>query len=331
MLLSNGSPRFLLLLWHSVFVLTVVLVLSRDIRRGLEIAMRILMPIFIGGLVWLMFTVADIGNMPAAMEFMFTVRWEFLTLDLFVSAIAQALFSMSIGIGIIMMYGSYMSDHRPLFGAAAVITFFDTAIALVMSILIFSIVFAFGLRPDSGPGLIFETLPVAFSQMHDNSILISTVFFVFMFAAALFSGFALLEPSIAWIIDRFEMRRRQAAWLVGSIVWFLGTLSVLSFSDSRMTTSSDTGFSWGFSFYYFGTERTDGYFDFFSILTTHVFIPFTALLLAIFAGWRITRSEAIAALNVKPGLRFRMWRLGTRFIAPILLALVLAAVLFIPA
>ncbi len=308
-----------LMIWHSVFVLAVVAVLSWDIRKGLELLMRILMPMFIVAVGWLFYFAADVGNMPAAMEFMFTVRWEFLNFELIVSAITQALFSMSIGMGVLMMYGAYLSDHRPLIGAAVIITVFDTAIALVMSVLIFSIVFAFGMRPDSGAGLIFETLPVAFAQMQENSVIASTLFFGLMFAAALFSGFALLEPAIAWLVERYEMNRRSAAWLVGLIVWAMGLLSVFSYSNLN------------FAFYYFGIERTGGYFDFFNILAMHVLMPLTALLVALFAGWRITRSISLESLQVSPGLAFVIWRGLTRYIAPTLLTIALLVVLFVPA
>ncbi|HAU68127.1 MAG TPA: hypothetical protein DCW52_06970, partial [Gammaproteobacteria bacterium] len=262
---------------------------------------------------------ADVGNMPAALEFMFTVRWEFLTFELFVSALTQALFSMSIGMGILMMYGAYLSDHRPLIGAAVIITVFDTAIALIMSVMIFAIVFAFGMRPDSGAGLIFETLPVAFSQIQENSVWISTTFFSLMFAAALFSGLALLEPAIAWLSERYEMGRRQAAWMVGVIVWAFGLLSIFSYSD------------FNFAFYYFGVERLGGYFDFFNILSTHVLMPLTALFIALFAGWVISREEALKSLQVRAGISFTLWRLFTRYTAPLFLIITLLMVLFVPA
>ncbi|MDG1904585.1 MAG: sodium-dependent transporter [Arenicella sp.] len=315
-LLSNTEQ---LLIWHSVFVLIVVLVLAQDIRKGLEMLMRFLMPLFIAAVVWLFYFAADVGNMPAALEFMFTVRWEFLTFELFVSALTQALFSMSIGMGILMMYGAYLSDHRPLIGAAVIITVFDTAIALIMSVMIFAIVFAFGMRPDSGAGLIFETLPVAFSQIQENSVWISTTFFSLMFAAALFSGLALLEPAIAWLSERYEMGRRQAAWMVGVIVWAFGLLSIFSYSD------------FNFAFYYFGVERLGGYFDFFNILSTHVLMPLTALFIALFAGWVISREEALKSLQVRAGISFTLWRLFTRYTAPLFLIITLLMVLFIPA
>ena len=315
-LLRNSEQ---LVLWHSAFVVLVIVVLAKDIRRGLEAAMRWLMPVFFIGLGWLMWVVADLGNFSAALEFMFTVRWEFLSLELFVAAVAQALFSMSIGIGIIMLYGSYISDHRPLFTTAAIITASDTLIAVGMSLLIFSIVFAFGLRPDSGAGLIFETLPVAFAQMHEGSIWISAGFFIFMATAALFSGFALLEPVIAWIRDRWGLSRRRAAWIAGTLGWLLGFLSIQSLSGESL------------SFYYFGSERDQGYFDVVNILTTQLLIPITALVIAAFVGWRLTRAEALDTLNVSAGVRFRIWRLGTRYFAPATLIAVILIVLFIPA
>lgn len=315
-LLRNSDQQ---VIWFSVYVLLVVLVLSQGVRSGLERAVRILMPIFIGFVIWLALYASEVGDFQSAYEFMTHFDVNKITSELLVSALTQALFSLSIGIGILIMYGSYLSESRPLFLGAGTIMIFDTGIALLMGFIILAIVFAFGMQHDTGPGLIFETLPVVFAQIAENGIWWSSAFFFLLFVAALTSGFALLEPSIALLSSRWSISRRTAAWIVGASAWALGWVSIYSFSEPT------------FSFYYFGEERTRGYFDFFNILATHVLLPITALLIAVFAGWRMSKTSAREALAIRPVAAYRLWRLCIRFVAPFIIAVVLMLVLFLPA
>ncbi len=307
------------IIWHSVYILLVVMVLSQGVRSGLERGVRILMPIFIGFVVWLAMYASEVGDFQGAYQFITHFDMNAITPELLVSALTQALFSLSIGIGILIMYGSYLSESRPLFLGAGTIMIFDTGIALLMGVIILSIVFAFGMQADTGPGLIFETLPVAFAQITENGIWWSSSFFFLLFVAALTSGFALLEPSIAFISSRWAVSRRTAAWIVGAAAWALGWVSIYSISEPT------------FSFYYFGQERVRGYFDLFNIVTTHVLLPLTALLIALFAGWRMSKSTAKEALAIRPILAYRLWRLCIRFVAPFIISVVLLLVLFFPA
>ena len=315
-LLSNTDQ---MLIWHSVYVLMVVLVVSRDVRTGLERALRVLMPAFIALLAWLCYYTSIVGEFDYALRYIFTFNWSLVTAELIVSALTQALFSLSIGIGILMMYGSYLGNKQALFGGAGVILVSDTLIALVVAIIIFSIVFAFGLRTDIGSGLIFTTLPVAFAQMGDNGVYIAIAFFTFLLLSALASGFALLEPFIAWQVNYFGLSRRVAAWLAGALGWSIGLLSVYSFSDLQ------------FGFYYFDVEYQHGFFDLFNILTTHMVMPLTALLMAIFAAWRIDRADTKAAFNMRLNGVFSIWYYSTKVLVPTVLIIVLYAVLFLPA
>ena len=315
-LLSNPEQ---LLIWHSVFVLMVVTVLAKSIRGGLERALKLLMPLLVIELIALCVYTSQFGDYQAAYRFLTTINLELIDAELVVSALTQALFSFSIGIGILMLYGSYFKDDRPLFSGSVTIMVFDTSIALVMSLLIFSTVFAFGLSPDSGPGLIFETIPMAFAQIPENNVLWSALFFILLLVAALISGFALLEPTIAALVSTFKISRRVAAWLAGSLAWTSGLLSVYSFGKLK------------FNFYYFNQERVNGFFDVLYILTTHVLMPLTALLIALFAGWRVSRFNAANALNLRVHIAFLIWRFCIKLIAPFIITIVLLLVLFYPA
>lgn len=306
-----------MLMWHSVFILLVVFVLAQEVRSGLEKAVRWLIPVF--GI--LLFIVAmysrKLGDYDAAFEFMFDFDWHAITAELLLSALTQSLFSLSIGVGVLMMYGSYLGAKQPIVLGAGLIMAVDTVTALVIGAIIFSIVFAYGLAPDSGVGLIFETLPVAFSQMTENSILVSSLFFILVLFAALTSGFALLEPSIALITNRFNIKRRIAAWLIGALAWLMGCVSIYSFSE------------WKFAFYYFGREREHGFFDLFNIVSVHVMLPLTVLLIAIFTAWRISQAVAREALNQPFKFVFVLWRSCTRYIVPAFMIGLVVAVVFL--
>ena len=312
-LLHNSDQ---MLIWHTVFVLLVVTVLARQVRTGLERAVRWLMPCFIGLLIWLCVYASQVGDFDRALAFVFSVDLNAINQQLIVSALSQALFSLSIGAGVLMMYGAYLSGGRPIFSGSAVILLSDTIVAVVMALMIFSIVFAFGMQADAGPGLIFQTLPVAFSQMTSNSILWSTLFFSLLLVAALTSSFALLEPSIVWTIDQFSISRRVAAWLVGVVAWGAGWLSVYSFSEYQ------------FQFYYFDNLQLNGFFDLFNILTTHILMPFTALLIAVFTGWRFSQSQSKQSLSIGLNVAYIVWRFCIRFVAPLIIGAVLILVIY---
>lgn len=304
-----------MLLWHSVFVLMVVSVLSQPVRVGLERAVRLLMPLFAVFAVWLYLNVSSVGDLDAATRFMFRFSWSDITPELVIGALSQALFSLSIGVGILILYGSYLSEGRPLLIGAGAITVFDTIFAVAMAVFIFAVVFEYGLAPDLGPGLVFETLPLAFSQMSQANNWVSSLFFLLLLIAALTSGFALLEPAIAMLVARTRVSRRLAAWLIGSVAWGSGLLSVYSFQGGHS------------GFYYFDKEYKNGYFDFFNIVSTHVLLPLTALLITIFAAWVLPRAVSFEHANFRPRFAYRIWRFCSRFIAPLIIAVVLVLVL----
>lgn len=314
-LLRNSDQ---MMLWHSVFVLMVVSVLSQPVRVGLERAVRFLMPLCVIFVVWLYFNLNDVGDVEAAKAFMFQFSIDEITPVLIISALTQALFSLSIGIGILILYGSYLSDDRPLLIGAGAIALFDTLFAIVMAIFIFSIVFKFGLKPDAGPGLIFQTLPVAFSQMPQDQTWVASLFFLLLLIAALTSGFALLEPTIAMLVDRTSLSRRVAAWLAGSVAWSLGLLSVFALQGEQ------------FGFYYFSKEYQHGYFDLFNILSTQLLLPLTALLITLFASWVLPRTLVRDTLRLRFSFTFSLWRFCSRVLAPIIIGAVLLLVLAYP-
>lgn len=313
-MLSNSTQ---LLLWHTVFALMVIFILTKGLVQGLERALVLLMPCLIGLIGLLCFYAVKLGNLELAWQFMFQFDPSTLTKTTFVSAITHSFFTLSIGMGVLMAYGSYMHNHRSIFSMSATILLFDTVVALVMGVLIFSIVFAFDLRPDTGAGLIFQTLPVAFSSM-EYSIVWSSAFFILLLAAALASGFSLLEPLTGLLVEEYKIKRRIAAWVVGTAAWAVGLLSVYSFSSLR------------FSFFYFNQERKDGFFDLFNLVTTNIMMPITALLITIFAAWKLSRSTSRDELAIRLESGYNIWRIASKLVVPVVILLLLILVFVIP-
>jgi len=216
----------------------------------------------------------------------------------------QAFFTLSLGMGAVMAYGAYLPQQTSIIGTSIAVVCADTAIAILAGLVIFPIVFANGLDPSAGPGLIFETLPLAFGQLPGGAIF-GALFFLLLAFAALTSGISLMEPAVAWIMENHGLGRVQAATLVGSVVWVLGFTTVLSFN--RL---SDFQF-WN------GTI-----FDNIDFLTSNILLPLGGLLITVFAGWVMCQNSSADELDETAGPLFRLWRFLARYVAPVAVLLI---------
>lgn len=297
-----------LLAWHTCFVLITVIVISRGVKNGLEQAVKFLMPaLFILLLVMVGYAMSTEKFMQG-MAYLFVPDFEQLAdknffSDIFLPALGQAFFSLSIGMGAIMIYGSYLSQKSSISFNCFTIAIADTTVALLAGIAIFPIVFTYGLEPSGGPGLIFISLPIAFGQMPFGTFF-GTLFFVLLMFAAWTSGISLLEPAVTWLVENKNMNRVKATALAGLIVWLLGLVSVLSFNH------------WAFSFTFAGSIKENGFFDIFDILTSNIMLPLGGLLVAIFAAWLMSRKSTVDELGLGDGKAYQTWRFAVRYIAP---------------
>jgi neurotransmitter:Na+ symporter, NSS family len=300
-----------LLAWHTIFIMMVIIVVSRGVKGGLEQAVRYLMPtLFILLLVMVGYAMTTEKFMDG-MRYLFVVDFGVISQkiedgqffgDIFLNALGQAFFSLSLGMGAIMVYGSYLSGESSIPRTCIIIALADTCVALLAGIAIFPVVFTYGMEPSSGPGLIFVTLTVAFGQMPGGAFFGTLFFFLLMFAAWT-SGISILEPAVAWLVEYKNMTRVKAAALAGLGAWVLGIGTVLSFSH------------WAFPFTIFGQEKTAGLFDVFDTLTANVLLPLGGILIAIFAAW-VMSNEASAEEIGLSGKVFKAWQFAARYIAP---------------
>ena len=291
-------------LWHTVFMAATVFVVARGVERGLEQAVRVLMPALIGLLILLLGYSMVEGDFASGLAFMFEPKVEELTGAAVLAALGQAFFSLSVGMGAVMAYGAYLADEASIIRTSVAVVLADTSIAILAGLVIFPIVFANGLDPAAGPGLVFQSLPLAFGQM-PGGVVIATIFFLLLTFAAWTSGISLLEPPVAYFMESRGLTRAAAASLVGGIIWVLGFLSVFSFN-----LLSDVTF-------FRGT-----FFDNLDFLTSSVILPIGGLAIVVFAGWVMCENSTSDELDPDAGQAYRMWRFSARYIAPVAVLLV---------
>ena len=283
---------------HSVFMATSIWVIARGVERGLEQAVRFMVPALLGlMLVLLMYSVTS-GSFGRAAEFLFTPDFDALGWGGVLAAMGQAFFSLSIGMGAVMAYGAYLPEETSIIGAATTVVVADSAIAILAGLIIFPIVFAIGLDPAEGPGLVFNTLPVAFGEM-PFGIFFGTVFFVLLVFAAWTSALGLMEPGVAWLIENYSYSRTQAAAAVGVLIWAIGFSTVFSFNELA-----------GFTFLR-GTV-----YDNIDYITSNIMLPLSGLFITGFAAWVMCRNSSAEELG-GAGTLYRIWRFLARFVAPI--------------
>jgi len=291
--------------WHTVYIGLTVFVVARGIRKGLERAVKVMMPALFVILLLMVGYAMVVGDFQAGVNFLFNADFSKLTLPIILMALGQALFSMAVGVGAMITYGAYLHKNVSLPWAGAIIGIVDTLVAILAGLAIFPLVLGYGLDPGEGPGLIFVTLPVAFGQMPGGAI-VGSLFFVLLTFAALTSSIGMLEPVVSWLEEHRGFKRPQMALLAGSLAWLVGLAIVLSFN------------LWGdfrpLGFISFFAEKT--IFDVMDFFVANIFLPINALLIAVFAGWMISRKSTLDELALPDGLRYAYWRFIIRYIAP---------------
>jgi NSS family neurotransmitter:Na+ symporter len=215
--------------YHAVFLTTCTAVLLMGVRGGIERANKWLMPLLYIVLGFLVFQGVSMEGGVKGVLFLFHPNWSLLTKEAFMIALGQAFFTLSIGQGTLVTYGSYLNRKEALLQNGLVIALMDTLVSLLSAVAVFSIAFATQLEPNSGPGLIFQTLPWAFSQIPGGHFA-AVLFFLLVAIAALTSEISAMEPTIAYLIDERGWKRKQAVLSCGLAVFLLGIPSALSFN-----------------------------------------------------------------------------------------------------
>ena len=285
-----------------LFLFICVFLTARGVKRGIEFANNILMPMFAIILLFLIFSALQLPNAHLGLEYMFKPDFSKINPHTFLTALGQALFTLSIGMGAMLTYGSYIKDDKAITKSAYTIIFSDTLFALMAGIMIFPAIFSFGLHPDSGAGLVFVTLPYIFAQIPHGNI-VSIAFFVLLLAAAITSGISMLEVAVAAFTERMKFSRIKAcitAFCLIAVIAIPATLSFGLLSDFKIF------------------DKT--FFDFLDFITSNCLMPLNAFFICIITGWVMKVKGEMFTQNK---LLARLFDVGLRFAVPaILLGLV---------
>lgn len=292
-----------LIFWHTVFMLLTAVVVLGGVTSGIERANKIMMPALFGILIFLVGYGAMAADLPAAFHFLFRFDPSAINRGVLFAAMGHAFFTLSLGMGAIITYGSYLDRDISIPRTCLAIAAADTGVALLAGLSIFAIVFAQGLEPAAGPGLLLQTLPLAFSQMPGGHV-VGLVFFVLVVFAAWTSAISLLEPGVTLLVERFDLGRKAAVVLLSSGVWLLGIAVALSFNE------------WS-AFSLFGL----GLFDLLDTLTTKIMMPLAGLLIALFTAWAMKRAHVEEEVGLRGGV-FRLWYGVVRYVSPVAIVLI---------
>lgn len=294
-----------LIAWHTVFMVLTIAIVAQGVKSGLEKGVTILMPgLFIILLILVGYAAFATDGFARGLAFLFSADFSKLTWEAVLVALGHAFFSLSLGMGIMVAYGSYLPKSISIPSASVIVCILDTTVALLAGMAIFPIVFAFNLEPGAGPGLIFVTLPIAFGAMPAGGAIVGTLFFIFVVFAALTSSISLLEPTVEYAEGRFGgISRRTAAIAAGFVVWLLGVGSALAFNLWSEITI-------------FGKNI----FDALDFLTANIMLPLTALLIALFVGWAMAARSTEEELKL--GNSHKIWHAVVRYVSPICILIV---------
>lgn len=299
--------------WHTVVVLLTVYINSRGLKAGIEKAVNILMPALFVSLLLMVGYASSIGDIGAAVEFLLTPDFSLLKANTMLMALGQAFFSIGIAMAVMITYGSYLDRQTSIPRNAFIVVGADTLVALLAGFAIFPLVFAHQLAPDSGAGLVFQTLPIAFGELPGGQIF-GSIFFLLLIAAAITSCIGNFAPVVAWTEERFSISHAQAAGLAGFVMWLLGLGTVFSFnllSDFHPLSFIER----------FG-EMT--IYDSLDYVMSNVLLPVGAFLTAIFIGWFASNDAIREEMGLPDGLAYKSWRVLIRYVVPVAVAIIFA-------
>ena len=284
--------------WHSLFMMLTIAIVAMGVSKGLERGSKLLMPALGLILFVLVGYGATTGSFGAAASYLFNPDWSKLNGTVLLAALGHAFFTLSLGMGIMMAYGSYLGEKVNLLRAARSVVLMDTTFALCAGMAIFPIVFANGLDPAAGPGLVFVTLPLAFGNI-SGGLVLGTLFFLLLSFAALTSSISLLEPVVELLEERTPLSRASATLVAGLTIWALGIAAMLSFN------------LWsGFKF------AGLNIFDLLDYLTSKFMLPLAGLGAIVFAAWKLDQASVKRELGLGD-TGFALWTLLSRYIAPL--------------
>jgi NSS family neurotransmitter:Na+ symporter len=297
-----GQP-FEPLVYHAIFMILTLVIVMGGIQGGIEKASKIMMPALFVILFIVVIRAVTLPGASIGLEYMLKPDWSKFGLDVVVAALVQVFFSLSLGMGVIITYGSYLGKDEKLTTSAVQIPLMDSAAALLSAFAVLPAVFALGYNPSAGPGLLFITLPGVFAKMPMGS-LFGVLFFIFVLFAALTSSISLLEAAVTYFVDEHKWQRKKAVIILGLVAFLIGVPSSLANG-----AFGDVTFINGMNF-----------FDSMSFFAENILLPLSAFLLSIFVAWVWGTENAIKEATNNGTVNFgfsKVWIISIKYIAPI--------------
>ncbi len=300
------------ILYTSIFLLLTVLVVRGGVSGGIERATKVLMPLLLVVLVLLAIRSITLPNGAEGLAFLFKPDLSKVTFPVAMGALGQALFSLSLGMGAMITYGSYFPEKTNLWQSGVIVAFFDTMIAILAGLIIFPALFYQNMDPTAGPGLVFITLPTIFNAMPAGT-LFGIAFYFLLAIAALTSTISLLEVVVSYFVDERGWTRERASWLLGGICFLLAIPSALSQGAVPMLSGGEAGItSWDFL-----TLNNN--------IWGNYSLSIGAILICVFVGWKWGIPNALTSLEdggfTLPAAS--LWAFLVKFLCPLAVLAVL--------
>lgn len=299
------------IIWQVIVMVVVCSILAAGVKKGIEKITKTLMPVL-----FLLILICDLRaiTLPGAAEglrFLFHVDFSKLTGSVVLTALGLAFFKLSLGMGTMVTYASYFTSDNNLFRTAAKVATADTLVSLLAGIAIFPTVFSFGMEPGAGPGLLFMTIPLVFSQMPLGNLLLIAFFFLTSIAATT-AMLSLVEVPVAYFVEEKGFTRRNAAIMNGVIIIAFGVLASLSADKSSLLGQV--------------TFAGRGFFDWFDYLSSNILLPLGGLLIAIFSGYVMKKDQIRQELSNSGTIQqygiIELYLIIVRYVTPALLIIV---------
>ena len=295
------------ILFHTIVTATIVYIILKGVKNGIEKLNLILMPllaIILFGLLAYSFT---LDSFSQALEFMFMPDWSKIDESAILAAVGQAFFTLSLGMAIIITYSASMAKDANFIKSSIMVAMVDTAVALIAGVIIFSFLFAAGAKSTAGPGLVFISLPLIFGGWGIFGQIIALAFFVALLFAGITSAVSLLEPPLMYLMEKYKITRKKATIIAGSFFYILGIFALLSMSKDygSMLTFFDKNL-----------------FDWLDYLTSSIAMPISGFVTCIFLGF-FTDTNRLKQIFTKyvPQTIFNIWLVLIRYIVPIAIVL----------
>lgn len=302
---SFSADPFQMILWLAVMLLITTVIVLRGVKGGIEKVCNVLLPIMFLMIIFLAIRSILLPGAEAGLEFYLVPDFSSLNAEAAMAAIGQAFFSLGVGTGNLVIYGSYL-DHKKTIGSSTImVALGDTSAAVLFGLIIFPAAFAYNIEAGMGPPLVFITLPAIFAQMKFGMVF-ATIFFVMLFFACLTSTICIMEAIVGYLVDEFKVARKKATWIIAAIVFAIGIVMMMSFGPLADVLI-------------FGKTI----FDFFNdTVVSAILLPLGALLMVLLVGWVLKPQSVLDEMNIGEGLKVNnYYKITIRYIAPVAIIL----------